>query len=157
IATARGTASGRAPLGQVIERAARLLRAPGVEARRAILLDEVTGGLLGGRFDTSADGRELVGERVASEGARTLLRRPTPCVGRDREIASLVTMFEECASEPTARAVLVTAAAGFGKSRLRYEVLRRLAAREDAPEVWFARGDPMSNGSPFGMLAQLVR
>ncbi len=158
IATARGSAMGRAPLGQVIERAARLLRAGSNAPGAAILLDEVTHGLLDARFEVSAgDPRELLGERAAAEAARTLLGKPTPCVGRDREMASLIAMFDECAADRTPRAVLVTAPAGVGKSRLRYEVLSRLAERDDPPTVWFARGDPMSNGSPFGMLAQLVR
>ena len=60
-----------------------------------------------------------------------------------------------------ARAVIVSAPVGMGKSRLRQELLRRLAERgaEGGPpvEVWLARGDPMAQGSPFRMVAQAVR
>src|SRR5205807_1249203 len=44
---------------------------------------------------------------------------------------------------------------GFGKSRLRYELLRKIGTR--GVQVWVGRGDPMSAGSPFGMLAQALR
>src|SRR5207253_4693884 len=47
--------------------------------------------------------------------------------------------------------------AGVGKSRLRYELLRMLRHRGDPHEVWMSRGDPMRAGSPFGMIAQIVR
>ena len=49
--------------------------------------------------------------------------------------------------------VLVMGAAGVGKSRLRYEFVRRIAAARRG-EVLFGRGDPMSAGSPFGMLGR---
>src|SRR5262249_14405381 len=54
-------------------------------------------------------------------------------------------------------AVVVTAPAGGGKSRLRQEFVRRVRTRGADLEVWIARGDPMRAGSPFGMLGQLVR
>ena len=61
---------------------------------------------------------------------RTLLGKATVCVGRDRELALLEGTFEECVDEPVARAVLVTAAAGGGKSRLRHELVERLRRHE---------------------------
>jgi hypothetical protein len=55
---------------------------------------------------------ELLGEREIGDEARTLLGRPTPCVGRDRELRTLLDLVEECAAESIAHAVLVTAPAG---------------------------------------------
>src|SRR6185503_6141015 len=91
------------------------------------------------------------------EGARTLLGQVTPCVGREVELRTLEAVFAECVSEPLARAVLVTSPAGVGKTRLRHEFLARLAREEQPVQVWVARGDPMSAGSPFGLLGQAIR
>src|SRR5262249_40618250 len=59
-------------------------------------------------------------------------------------------------AEPVARAVLVTAAPGIGKSRLRRELVARAGAAH--PEAWVltGRGDPMSAGSLFGVVSQIV-
>jgi predicted ATPase len=90
------------------------------------------------------------------DATRTLLGKSTPCVGREREMETLVGLFDACVREPAARAVVVTGPPGIGKSRLRFELVARVRARGDV-EVWTARGDPSSAGSPFGLLGQLVR
>src|SRR6185436_20003198 len=106
------------------------------------------------RFHVEGRGadRLLGSERAAldSSGPR-LLGRETPTVGRDRELAMLEASYEECRSEPIARAVLVTALAGTGKSRLRHELMRRLERHAEPPTVLRARGDSLGAGSPFGM------
>jgi tetratricopeptide (TPR) repeat protein len=164
LATGRGGVSVRGPVGGVIERAARLLprskEGAAAVATRAIRLDEVTAGLLDARFEVGGDARGLAlrSEREVVESTRTLLGREGPCVGRDRELGMLEGLFDECAGEPLAHAVLVTGAAGIGKSRLRFELLHRLEARPDgAPQVWLARGDPLAVASPFGLLARALR
>ncbi len=174
LATGRGLYSERWPVGEAIDRAARLLRyrpaAPTVGAPAGpgdalpgppagVRVDDVTAGLLDPRFDVRGDraGLVLLGEREVGEGARTLLGRATPCVGRERELGLLAGLYDECVAEPIARAVVVTGPAGVGKSRLLHELRARLAARDDAPAVWSARGDPMSAGAPFGLLGQLLR
>src|SRR5207248_1701920 len=91
------------------------------------------------------------------EVTRTLLGKPTPCVGRDRELAVLTGLYDECVNEPLARAVLVTGAPGVGKSRLRFEVVNRIKARGEPVELWIARGDPLRAGSPFAMIAPALR
>jgi tetratricopeptide (TPR) repeat protein len=142
-------------LGQLIDRAACLLRR---DDGSAIRVDASTAGLLDARFEVDADehGLRLGNERPAKMAARTLLGKTTPFVGRTRELGTLEAVFDECVSEPVARAVLVTGPAGVGKSRLRYELVGRLEAKEGV-RVWISRGDPMSAGSPFGMLAPLLR
>ena len=162
LATGRGKVGGRWPVGEVIDRAARVLRtAQMAQAATAdpsgpsVQIDELTARLLDARFQL--DGLVLRGERESAEGARTLLGKQTSCVGRDRELRALEELFEECASESVARAVLVTAAAGVGKSRLHQEFLRRIRARGEAAEVWVARGDPMRAGASFGMVGQMIR
>jgi tetratricopeptide (TPR) repeat protein len=152
----RGTNVERLPMGATIERAVRLLdRAEGGQLR----LDDVMAGLLDARFDIGGgvSGLVLRAERDLVEAARTLLGRATPFVGRDHEMAIFRTVLEECVAEPTARAVLVTAPAGVGKSRLRYEFVRQVLDREEPVQVWLGHGDPMSAGSPYGMLGQILR
>jgi tetratricopeptide (TPR) repeat protein len=154
--TGRGIVSERLPVGEVIDRAVREIEfaVPGGPVR----VDEATAGLVDTRFDVAGDanGLSLRGERRA-DGPRTVLGRATACVGRDREISALVSLFDECIDEPVARVALVTAPAGAGKSRVLQEFLKRIADREPSPSVFVARGDPMSAGSPLAMLAFAIR
>jgi hypothetical protein len=99
----------------------------------------------------------LHGERALSDGARLLLGKATPCVGRERELGTLQALFTETAEGGTAQAVVVTAPPGVGKSRLAQEFLQALKARGGAVSLWIARGDAQRAGSPFGMLGQALR
>jgi tetratricopeptide (TPR) repeat protein len=166
LATVRVAEPAPGGTGEVAERAAELLRgrstAPDPTRRaRPIALDATTAGLLDARFDVVGDEAHLGLRReratVDPEASRTLLGRPTPFVGRERELTTLEAVFHECVDEGVAHAVLVTGASGVGKSRLRREIVRRVHERDERVEVWLARGDPMSAGSPLGMLARLVR
>lgn len=167
LATGRAVLEERLPIGDAVDRALRMLQHRQEEAlanvalgkKQPIHVDEVTAGLLDSRFlvKTDGSGLELVGEQASADEGRMLLGRPTPCVGRERELVMLEGVFAECVADDVARAVLVTAPAGVGKSRLRYELLRTLRHRGDPHEVWTSRGDPMRAGSPFGMLSQIIR
>ncbi|MCC6555309.1 MAG: protein kinase, partial [Polyangiaceae bacterium] len=149
------------PVGEVIDRAAGLLGLAPLEGHdpQPIRLDEVTAGLLDLRFDVRGDaaGLWLQGEREIVPVGRTLLGKPVPFVGRERELDLLSGLFEECASEPVARAVLVTGAAGVGKSRLRAELVERIERRGERALVLQAHGDPMRAGSPFSLIAPAIR
>ncbi|HEY5920455.1 MAG TPA: AAA family ATPase, partial [Kofleriaceae bacterium] len=159
LATGRGVMAGRWPVGEAIDRAASLLNAARRAATHLMRVDEVTAGLLDTRFDVGGDeaGLYLVSERDVVQATRTLLGKPTPCVGRDRELGVLIGLFEEVVAEPMSRAVLVTGAAGIGKSRVRYELLGRIKQRVEPVEIWIGRGDPLRTGSPFGMIAPALR
>ena len=154
LATGRGMVALRFPVGEAIDAAARLLDE--VAGAPALRIDETTAGLLDARFEIGGDrhGLELLGERDDVDDARTLLGKRTPFVGRERELAFLVGLYQECAGEPRARPVLVTGPAGSGKSRLAQELRVRLPR---SAQVWRARGDPGGAGSPFGMLAPALR
>jgi tetratricopeptide (TPR) repeat protein len=150
------------PERTVIARADALLGVGG----DGIRIDHASIGLLEGRFDVAPDtegkSARLLSERADAAPLRRLLGRPSPCVGRERELSALGGIIEECFAGPTARAVILTGAAGVGKSRVRYELMRRvrgIAKQTDSPtpEVWLARGDPMSAGSPFGLLSSALR
>ncbi|UQA62595.1 serine/threonine-protein kinase PknK [Polyangium aurulentum] len=161
LAVGRAALTGRLPFGDAIDRAARTLtqRPLLVQARGApIALDDTTAGLFDARFDVreSVEGFSLHGERALLDGMRTLLGKPTACVGRERELGTLEETFDECVEERFSQAVLVTGPAGAGKSRLAHEFVRKLGARDEAPAVWIARGDAMRAGSAFGLLAQVL-
>ena len=158
LATGRGVALARSWAGEVISLAARLLRS---SAGEQVLIDEVTARLISGRFETreTPQGFTLLRERELQPGRPTLLGKPSPCVGRDRELGALEGIYAECTSEPVALAALVTAPAGIGKTRLADELIERLRARFEnvAPQVWRGRGDAMRAGSPFGLLSSAIR
>ena len=155
-----GLATGRAqtgegiPIGEAIDRAVAFVPFLG----DAVQIDDVTAGLLATRFDAQHGPAGIFLRRGTqrAEPVRTLLGKPTPCVGRDAELATLEGLVLQSASESVARAVLVTAPAGAGKSRVRQELVLRLRARGDAA-VWIGRGDSVGVGAPFGMLAQIIR
>ena len=156
------TMAGAQPVGDAIDRASSLLAQATAQARAhpgSVRLDPTTAELLGDRFELDSDevGPTLKGERDLIDTARKLLGKPTTCFGRERQITELVRLFEEARDEPAARVALVVGPAGIGKTRLRVELFQRLRERGERVEVWFARGDPMSAGSPFGLLAQALR
>ena len=169
LATGRGQLNEQLPVGEAIERAARLVRShkpsqPETSASPHMLvegvwLDDVSAGLLDARFlvAQSDRGAILQCERLAIDESRTLLGRPTPCVGREQELGTLDAALSSCIDESGARAVMVTAAPGIGKSRLRHEFLRRLEAQALNLQILVGRCEPMSAGSPYAVLNHALR
>ncbi|MBE7480322.1 MAG: protein kinase [Polyangiaceae bacterium] len=163
-------ATGAGPVGDlanpersVVTRAEALID----QSASGIFLDQVSTGLLESRFQIerrpgAAGSATLLGERLDPTPLRRLLGRSTPCVGRERELSVLESLLTESLSESVARVALVTGNSGVGKSRVRYELLRRLEATARSagsrpPEIWLGRGDPMAEGSPFGLLSSALR
>ncbi|HEY0477110.1 MAG TPA: protein kinase, partial [Kofleriaceae bacterium] len=160
IAMGRAESPRKLPEDNVIDRASRLLSHVTASGDPLpIALDEICAGLLDARFDVveSEAGWMLRGERVLLQGARTLLGRPTSCVGRDWELGALTGILDECIDEPEARVVVVTSAAGMGKSRLRAEFVSRVQHRTDPVAIWMGRGDSLRAGSTLDLLAQALR
>jgi serine/threonine protein kinase/tetratricopeptide (TPR) repeat protein len=156
--------------GEAIDRASRLLLQeavkPSIESPGNIVLDDVTAALLGARFDVCRKDNQLAlrGELELDGMPRTLLGRPTTCVGREPELAALQAIFNACREESVARAILVTAPAGAGKSRLRKEFVSRLfrwwkrhRAGLSSVQIWTGRGDSMRASSAFGLIGQILR
>lgn len=143
--------------GQALERAAQQLELaePG-----AVRVDAYAAAALEGRFVVQADphgGGVLLREDAGGFGARQLLGRPTPTVGREKEIALLQGIYAELIEDGTARAALVTGPAGIGKSRVRSELMQRLEMSPRRPEMMLCRGDPMSYGSSLSALGRALR
>jgi tetratricopeptide (TPR) repeat protein len=141
-------------VGDVIERGVELLRN---HRAGGVPVDAVSAGLLGVRFDIEAvdDGFVLCRERPWLQ-ARTLMGKTTPCVGRERELANLRALFEECASEPAARVALAVGPAGIGKSRVRHELLAWLDDRPEPVSLLLAAGDPIREHQPFALLSHAI-
>jgi tetratricopeptide (TPR) repeat protein len=141
---------------QALERAAEQLEASQAGTAR---IDPGVLGALAGRFVLQEDafGAVLVREDPSGFGSRVLLGRPTPTVGRDKELALLVSVYQELLDEGTPRAAIVTGPPGIGKSRVRHELLSRLETSGLPPEVLVVRGDPMSQGSSLSCLGRALR
>jgi tetratricopeptide (TPR) repeat protein len=154
LATGRVQTGEGVPIGEAIDRAVAFAPYEGDGVR----IDDVTAHLIGSRFETEGSpGGLLLRRRVdRTEAVRTLLGKPTPCVGRDAELATLESVVLQSGDESVTRAVLVTAPAGAGKSRIRKELVARWTARRRAV-VWFGRGDSVGAGVPFGVLGQMIR
>jgi tetratricopeptide (TPR) repeat protein len=156
VVTGPGRFSAWSVAGDVIDAGSRLLRAttPG-----SIRLDDMAAALLNGRFQIHRDGADayLHGERDVFETKRNFLGKSTDFVGRGREISMLSDLFSSVVTEATAAAVLVTGAAGIGKSRLRQEFLEWVQRQPGRVEVLFGAGDSLAAGSPFGMLGRAIR
>lgn len=124
-----------------------------------IRIDEMTAGLLDARFEVERDDRSfvLLSLRDLAGKPRTVLGKVTPFVGRDRELSTLRAAFDECVNESVASAVLVTAPAGYGKSRLCFEFLRLLTELGTKVGIWRGRGNLMSAGAPLAILSSAIR
>jgi hypothetical protein len=162
LATGRGTRHDRAPVGEVLDRAAAVLRdssAGGAPPRPGVYVDALSAQLLDGRFTATLrpDGEPILVPEREMDASRPLLGRPTPCVGREAELAHLDGLFRMSVEEPCARVALVTAAPGMGKSRLRHEFQRRLAAHPEAPLVLCGAAELMNAGAPHAILGDAVR
>jgi tetratricopeptide (TPR) repeat protein len=148
---------GRANIaGEALERAARQLE---LAARGAVRIDAYATIGVEGRFvvQEDGDGGVLVREDASGFGARQLLGRATPTVGREKEIALLVGIYNEMAEDGTPRAALVTGPAGIGKSRVRAEMMQRLETAAWRPEILLCRGDAMSRGGSISALGRALR
>ncbi len=168
VTTGRATVLFDRPLGDAVDRAARLLDlgpstglfpAAGPLEGGRIALDELSADLLSSRYEIErhADRPWLCHERASPDEERLLLGRPVPCVGREQELGILEALLAGCVDEGVARAALVTAPPGTGKSRVRREFVRRLAARQPDAIVSGAAGELLGAGAPYGLLAQVIR
>lgn len=164
VTTGRGTARGATAIGEVADRAGRILAqqtgAPMAErGESGVWLDEMSGRLLDHHFTVShkTQWTLLTGEVKEVDASRPLLGKPTPCVGRDAELGILESLLTSCLSESMARVIIVSALPGIGKSRLRHEFLRRVEKNPGAVTTLLGRGDMMNATAAYGILGAAVR
>lgn len=153
VATGRTRIDRTRPTGEVVDRAAALAR----DARRGQLLaDTTTTELARGRFELQlrGDGSAVVG--VAVRGRRDVAGG-APFVGREADLAQIVSAFERCVDDGTPVVVTVTGAPGIGKTRLRREALSHIASHAAAPRIVLARSESFAKSHALGMVADIAR
>ncbi|MET0594545.1 MAG: protein kinase [Polyangiaceae bacterium] len=138
----------------------------GASSAPTIFVDETTARLLDERFDVARgeSSFELRGETSLDAGvdsqtagsatSATIIGKRMRCIGRDREIAAIRATLHQCEEDSVARALLVTAPPGRGKSHLRRALMADLAASGSPFTVRTSRADPFRAGAPYGLLSQ---
>jgi tetratricopeptide (TPR) repeat protein len=152
ISTSRADMAGKLSLGDVIDQAGLLLV---TTPAGTIHVDGLTAHLLETRFEIlplPGGVSRLLFEKGIREAPRTLMGKAVPCFGRDREVDLLEALWNEACDEPAARAMLMTSAAGGGKSRVRHEFCDRIQRHARPFELLVGRGDPMRDAAPFALL-----
>lgn len=166
VCTGAGSLTPHAPEGSAIDAALALLQrmGPAVGPHGGqILVDPLTESLLRGAFlvqretDESGTRSRLVSELKTVEDVQPPFLKPVACIGRDSELAMLDGVFAACRDDSVARGALVIGAPGGGKSRLRREFLRRLAARGEPFTTLIGSGDPLNVGESYGLLGRAIR
>jgi tetratricopeptide (TPR) repeat protein len=153
IATGRTRIDRTRPTGEVVDRAAALAR----DAQRGqVLADTTTSELARGRyeFQLRTDGTAVIGSAVAGrkEGAGG-----APFVGREAELAQIVSAFERAEGDRTPVVVTVVGAPGIGKTRLRREALSRIASHPSTPRVVLVRCEAFAKDHALGVVADIAR
>ena len=154
VGLAAGLAKGsaRAPAVELLERAARLARgAP----EGTVVLDKVTRDLLAPRFEIDERG-SLGGARV-EDGARRVMGKVVPFIGREKEMAILEATVAEAIEESSPRALLVIARPGTGKSRLAREFVETRLRRRVDVTILEACAESASAGTVHAVIRGLVR
>jgi hypothetical protein len=160
LATGRARLGHHLPVGSVIDRAIALLEHHSARATEDIVVDDLTASLVETRYltaelDSPVGASILGGKRPPLSSERAVAGRVSPLLGRDRDLASLEDTAREAFDASAARAVLVTAEAGMGKTRLAQELAQRL--REDDAAVWTVDAQVDGRGASLAPLARLVR
>lgn len=165
LATGRGSCQAQEVLGDVVSRAARLslqtwptgwIESPD----SGVLADEVSAHLLLGRFaqqrQPGLDGILLQHEEERAAPSRPLFASATPNMGREVELNFLQTQLAGCIENNKACVILVTAAPGLGKSRLRHEF--QLSSEQSTPllTVLSTQGDLRDGGVPYSLVRRLI-
>ncbi len=159
-----GVASGRArvteahsgeprPMGEVVDRAATLAR----ESKpKEVLADATTSELGRGRFEfrIRRDGSAIVGSPLKRVGE---LSGGAPFVGRETELAQLLSAFDRCQNEKRSMVLSVSGPPGIGKSRLQRECVARLSTKPEAPLIVVQRSDAYGSHHVLGAASDILR
>jgi len=156
MATGWGVVDHQITLGAVLARAMDLL---GATSEPGVVVDADSAAQLDAAFEVDGgDGCfRLRGPRGAHTHLRSVLGKPTPCVGRQQELALLDASFAQVNDDGEARALVLTGPPGIGKSRLIHEFLARLRQGGLGHALLVARADPLAAGSAWLLLGQLLR
>lgn len=122
-----------------------------------VVIDESIVSLLVPHFIVCQKGNHtFLLRKRGQEAIRPLFDTPTPWTGRRRELASLMATFDECIREEAVQVMLVTAPAGYGKTRLRYEFEQELTRRGGGVTILQGRGSKRYMNKPNTLLRNLL-
>ncbi len=154
VATGWAEGAGPSPMGEVLDRAGRMLIDRSDVA--GVHCDRLTTELTAQRSEL----RLLAAPSGAGSAADLepmVLGKRTTLVGRKKELTILALELDEAMQGDGARLLFVTGAAGSGKSRLRREVARLFLAKHARGVALLARGEALAQNAAFAALASLVR
>lgn len=168
LVTGRGVLGphGGVPEGEVFERASALLRNRALDEHTAplvpaVAIDEITARLLGSGYDIQQTPTALLLFPDTTDPAipNALDRRAEDlsCVGRERELAQLMSTLDGVTEDERGSAVVMTALPGMGKSRLLQAFLERVRRERPDVTVLNGRGDPRYTSIHYGIWAQFFR
>jgi tetratricopeptide (TPR) repeat protein len=153
VATGRTRIDRTQPTGEVVDRAAALSR----DAQRGqVFADTTTSELARGRyeFQIRSDGTAVVGSPV--RGKKELVGG-APFVGREPEMSQLLGAIDRCIDDRVPIVATLTGAPGIGKTRLRREVVSRVASHASGPKVLLVRCESFAKTHAFGVMADVAR
>jgi len=153
LATGRASFLGRLPVGRLMDRLPLLM--DGQDAG-TIRIDETTRRLLPVRFVTGGPpgNTQLRDETRALASEQPWPSRLSPFLGRDRDIATLLSVLEETRDEKVARSVLLLGPPGLGKSRVLREFLSGIEGTP--PTLAMASGTLLRIERRYPALASLL-
>lgn len=159
VVTGRALMGRTTRMGDAVYRALELLESRAGNSHEGIWLDPVSAGLLDTRFVTQEiEGATLLFAEQPDEGVgRLLLGKPTPCVGREVELLELEGLLGGALLDRQPQGLLVVGPPGSGKSRLFAEFTRRFGKTHTKTCLLVGRGDPLTAGSPYGLLRDALR
>jgi len=142
------------PLGEVVDRAAALARAA---AAGSVLVDTTTRELGRGRYGFSMGdaGSALLGAPLPR--AQQERSGGAPFLGRETELNQVLGAYDQCLRDSTSMLVSISGPPGIGKSRLQRELLARISARAEPPELIVQRSEGYSRAHALGAAADLLR
>jgi hypothetical protein len=163
LATGRCTLEAGLPTGELLDRVANVAQAPRMTRMgrldpAPIFVDALSARLLGRAFEIRQGGGAFIlgADRISLSSFDSSSREPDSFVGRGIELAALMKTFNDAMSG-RARAVVITAPMGAGKTRLVDELLYRVEMSTPALHIWRLRASAARAGSPFAVMAEVIR
>jgi eukaryotic-like serine/threonine-protein kinase len=156
VVTARAQ-PGREDLRNLSDRALLPLREAAVHSGAPrVTVDETTASLVSGVFSVVPSSRGFFVVRPSETAVTLDPPSQRAFEGRQRELALLETLANECFEDPVARAVILEGPQGIGKTRLAEEWFAALKVRFPALGLIACKGVALGVGAPLSLLANLV-
>lgn len=166
VSTGTGHVQGHRVSGDAVERLVEFLHAQELDEgagvgipRGSILLDQNTAELIQSHYATlrASPGLFFLGDEQVHGGdsARDVGGR-SMCIGRERELGILNSALAETQEESSARAILIIAESGMGKTCLAREFSRRTGEHAPTVTVLSTAVTSLDSENPYSLLAGLL-